>query len=121
MDVIRRVRLRPYAPGQGPAFSLTMYDTGRYDHRGQTVIGYRFSAHESGRTVVLFSGEDFAGSPLHADDSDETVRALLSFLTLRPGDTDADHFAAYTADQHDFAAAHAEAVAMAASDRFGEG
>jgi hypothetical protein len=40
---------------------------------------------------------------LHADDSLETVASLLTFLTLRPGDTDADYFAGYTPAQMEWA------------------
>jgi hypothetical protein len=53
--------------------------------------------------TVLFRGEDFGASPLHADDSDETLRALLGFLALRPGDTDRDFFDDYSAEQLEFA------------------
>jgi hypothetical protein len=48
---------------------------------------------------IIFEGEDFAGSPMDADDSDETVAALLTFLTLRRGDTDAEYFESYTPEQ----------------------
>jgi hypothetical protein len=49
-------------------------------------------------------------------DSDESVRALLSFLTLRPGDTDAEYFENYTQEQLDFANEHAEMLSMYAID-----
>ena len=39
---------------------------------------------------------------MHADDADATLRALLGFLTLRPGDTDADYFDGYTQRQRAF-------------------
>ena len=37
-----------------------------------------------------------------ADDSDECLATLLVFLTLRPGDTDADYFDGYTERQRDW-------------------
>lgn len=77
---------------------LEVWDTGRMDCRGQSVLGYRLKV--SG--AVVFEGEDFAGSPLHADDSDETAGALLSFLTLKPGDTDREYFSGYTPEQMAF-------------------
>lgn len=117
MDMLRRVILKPYA--NGPRFVLRMYDTHRTDWRGQTIIGYTLTERPSG--FVIFAGEDFAGSPMHADDSDACVRSLLTFLTLRPGDTDASYFEAYTPDQHAFAAEHAEALTLEALHRFGEG
>lgn len=76
-------------------FRLTMWDTGRRDHRGQAKIGYRFCD----RGKLIFTGEDFCASPLHADDSRESVYALLGFLSCRPGDTDAEYFKEYTPDQ----------------------
>lgn len=121
-DTLRSVRLEPYAAGRGPVFYLVTWDTGRADGRGQTIIGYRLQSRRSRlapRPVTLFEGEDFAGSPLHADDSDATLAALLSFLTLRPGDTDAEFFANYTAEQLAFCAEHAEALGYEAERRFG--
>ena len=53
---------------------------------------------KSGRKVI-FEGCDFGPSPCHAIDSLDTVEALLDFLTLRPGDTDREYFAAYTPSQ----------------------
>jgi hypothetical protein len=69
---------------------------------------------------LLFEGEAFAGSPLHADDSDATVAALLAFLTLRPGDTDSEYFDGYSPAQLHFAERHAEVLSAEAAFRFGE-
>ena len=93
-------------------FQLTLWDTHRTDWRGQTVIGYSFE--HGGR--VVFQGEDFAGSPMHADDSDETMACLLSFLSLRPGDTDAEYFEGYSADQMDWAMEYGEELALLAEE-----
>lgn len=76
-------------------YAVRLYDTGTYDSRGQTRLDYEFDQD----SVRLFTGSDFRGSPMHADDSDETLAALLGFLTLRPGDTDCDYFKDYTPDQ----------------------
>lgn len=81
-------------------YYLLTWSTGRYDRRGQSYIGYAFGRTDEGEP--LFAGEDFAGSPMHADDSDETLRSLLGFLTLRQGDTDADYFDDYTPRQLEF-------------------
>jgi hypothetical protein len=98
---------------QGKVFRLRMWDTNRRDRRGQTIMGYRFEQVEpEAQAMVLFEGEDFAGSPMHADDDDKTVRALIGFLTLRPGDTDEEYFASYTPDQMDFAQSDAEALQL---------
>jgi hypothetical protein len=120
-EQIRTVRLAPYRPGQGPTFYLTTYDTGRTDDRGCTRQAYTLTQHEPGKApIVLFDGEDFCGSPLHADDSDQTIAALLGFLTLRPGDTDQEYFDRYTPDQIRFCEDHAETLACEAISRFGE-
>jgi hypothetical protein len=47
----------------------------------------------------IFQGADFKPSPLHPWHSDLAVAALLASLSLQPGDTDAEHFQDYTADQ----------------------
>jgi hypothetical protein len=101
-DSLRRVAFVLY---HGIFFTLHTYATPHVDRRGQTIIGYEMIS-PVGETI--FAGEDFAGSQIHADDSDGTLRALLSFLTLRPGDTDRDYFANYTAVQWAFVREHAE-------------
>ncbi len=103
------------------------------DHHTQTPgkdpLGYRLTmtlpVHRAGRkdgkeTSVLFEGEDFGNSPMHAIDSDATVGSLMGFLTLRPGDTDADYFDAYTPEQLAYCAHHAEALGCCITDRFGD-
>ena len=82
------------------SFRLRTWDTGRCDRLGKHQVGYEF-LRPDGRT--LFRGEDFACSPLHAIDSDECLRGILGFLTLRPGDTDTEYFEAYTPEQMEFA------------------
>lgn len=67
---------------------------------GKTRIAYELRTPSG---AVLFSGADFFASPLHADDSDATLRGLCGFLFLRPGDTDREYFASYTPAQMAFA------------------
>lgn len=118
---LRAVVFSPYRKGKGPTFRLSTFDTGRRDGRGQTIISYRLQECGAGfERKTLFLGEDFAGSPLHADDSDETMRSLMTFLTLRPGDTDAEYFANYTDSQRAFCEAHAEALSAEVEARFGD-
>lgn len=119
MEPLRTVKLSPYRKGQGPTFTLAMATNGATDSRGQTTIAYCLSMRENGFTHLVFIGADFHGSPLHADDSDATVAALLGFLTLRPGDTDPDYFAAYNEAQRAFCEQHAESLANEADRRFG--
>ena len=115
-DMMREVRFTPYRKGMGPTFTLRLYYIGLPDNR----IGYRFTQREHGVTSTLFEGEDFHVSPLHAHDSDEAVARLMTFLTLRPGDTDREYFEKYTEEQLDYCANHAEALAMEVENRFPE-
>lgn len=119
--LLRRVRFAPYLKGKGPTFTLKTWDTG-HEHRGgpQWAIEYRLTMGEHGRRTVLFEGADFGCSPLDAIDSDACIRSLMSFLTLRPGDTDSEYFEDYTAAQLAYCDAHAEALSCCVADRFGE-
>jgi hypothetical protein len=117
-SICRRVRLSPYRRGMGPTFTLTMWDGIGYDSMGKNRIRYELARSQGGKRSVVFSGSDFATPD--CTDSDATVAALLGFLTLKPGDTDAEYFAEYTEGQHDFASCHAEAVAMESERRFGQ-
>ena len=112
-DRIRLVRFRPYLNGHGPTFSLELYDV-----RSLERIGYTLRQHQRRKTTVIFDGSDFRPAPGHAWDSDETVRALMTFLTLRPGDTDAEYFSDYTPEQIEFRDMHAEALAACVVARF---
>lgn len=128
-EILRVVRFRPYRKGMGPVFILKVWDTNRRDASGKWILRYRFSKGEArdqnavGNPAVwnvIFEGSDFSCSPLHAVDSDETVKAIMGFLTLLPGDTDREYFENYSAQQMDFAQCHAEAVAMVVMEKFGE-
>ena len=115
-NLLRVCLFRPYLRGEGPAFVLTMWATDKTDGRGQTWIAYRLTQvpiRDPGATcrilpTVIFQAADFCGSPMNADDSDETVAGLMGFLTLRPSDTDAEYFEAYTAKQLAFRDMYAE-------------
>lgn len=86
--------------------TLLTWDTYRTDSYGKSILGYAFwedqGPHATDDTP-LFAGEDFHCSPMDAIDSDASLRSILTFLTLRPGDTDRDYFDDYTARQLDWA------------------
>lgn len=89
--------------------TLRMWDINRRDGLGKWQLRYQL---KHGRKVI-FEGDDFACSPMHAVDSLETVAGLLGFLTLKPGDTDREYFAGYTEAQMAFAYSNAaEALSM---------
>ncbi len=109
-NVCRTVRFQPYRKGSGPTFTLTLNDA-RWPS-----LRYRLSS--GGR--VLFEGMIVCPGT-YASDANRAVVGVMGFLTLRPGDTDADYFAEYTPDQLAFANEHAETLACAVADRFPEG
>lgn len=79
-------------------FTLRLYDSGITNSHGRSVLSYVL---RDGKKVI-FVGIDFSCSPLYADDSLESVAALLGFLTLKPGDTDREYFNNYSKDQMDW-------------------
>ena len=121
---IARVVFHPYN-GAGPAFVLTLWDTGGKTDPTHYRLAYRLTKIDQDTTdpdeavTVIFQGSDF-GCPIYTSiDSRETVRSVMSFLTCKPGDTDREYFANYTRRQLDYCAQHAEALACAVEDRFG--
>lgn len=125
-NILQVVRFKPYLPGSGPVFRLTTWDANRTGYGGKHIVGYRLSMGETdklGRVAVwnvIFEGEDFGCSPLHAIDSDATIAGIMRFLTLRPGDTDREYFENYTPEQLAYCSEHAEALSCCVSDRFGD-
>ena len=115
MAHIRRCILRPYRKGMGPVFNLTLHDE-KMCMNGRCNLSYSLKEGKK----VIFKGSDFGPSPMYSIDGDKTVAALLSFLTLKPGDTDPDYFANYTPEQFAFASEHGEAIQCYSMDRFGE-
>jgi hypothetical protein len=106
----------------GPVFQLELWDTFIHDDMGKCIVGYHLTQIDqsafAGRKLVLFYGEDFHCSPLHAIDSDACVESVMGFLCLRPGDTDREYFADYTAQQLEFCDQHAEALNCEVQRRF---
>ena len=89
------------------SFRLELFDTGRTDRHGKSRLAYSFSDSRMGARPI-FGGADFFASPLDATDSDATVAALLSFLSLQAGDTDSEHFDDYTPRQLEWRDTYAE-------------
>ena len=88
-------------------FRLELYDT--YQTRyGKSQLAYQFFHKE----VLVFEGADYGPSPLHSIDGDLSVAGLLSFLSLRPGDTDREYFADYTAELLSFAQQYGEELSL---------
>ena len=92
-------------------FKVELFDTGRADWRGQTILDYTLT-DEHWPVNPVFNGTDFSGSPMHADDSTATLAALLCFLSLQRGDTDAEYFDKHTTEQLAWRDARAEELSM---------
>lgn len=114
-SLIREVRFFPQGRNRGACFILRMFEgTPRRD--GKEAVAYILSH----RGKIIFKGDDFGCSSLHAVDSDDTVKALMGFLTLRPGDTDSEYFDDYTTEQLEYCSRWAESLSMEVYNRFGE-
>lgn len=120
-ETLRRVIMAPYLGDSAPTFTLTTWDTGRPHNGGpQWRLGYRLVERRDvfgcPAFYTIFEGEDYGCSPMCAIDSDDCLRDLLGFLTLRPGDTDDEYFERYTPFQLAFAEKHAEILSMYADE-----
>jgi hypothetical protein len=97
-----------------PAFRLIVHTVDNPYYTSRTTLGYRL-LHGS---MELFAGSDFGCSPLHAIDSDVTLLTILSFLCMKPGDTDSDYFAGYTDSQLMFCQEYADDLMFVGASRF---
>jgi hypothetical protein len=109
MELLRHVKM---TLGPDRAYHLRLWDTGE-TKGNKSRLAYQLTG-VAGETV--FSGEQFCCSPSIAIDSDECLRILLSFLTIRPGDTDQEYFDDYTPSQLAFAEGDAEYLSLWADD-----
>ncbi len=92
-------------------FRLELYDTCQTAW-GKSRLAYQFFHGEE----QIFEGDDFGASPLHSIDGPETVKGLLTFLSLKPGDTDEEYFDSYTPRQLEWCQAHGETLSLYADD-----
>ena len=117
----RRDIFRPYSDKKEARFVLSIVWRGGYGSDGKARIHYELrQITGGGYSRVIFAGGDFYCSPLHSTDSNETIKAIMGFLTLKPGDTDIEYFQDYTPAQTAFCENHAESLSHAVYSRFGE-
>jgi hypothetical protein len=90
-DVLRNVRVNGYR--------LLVWDDHTRYSTGQYRVRYAFFLPRARKP--LFLGE-CGVAPHDPIDSDAALVGILGWLTLKPGDTDADFFADYTPDQLDW-------------------
>lgn len=119
---VRRVRFFQNTVGEKFTYTLTIFDCQKTTYLGKKIIAYRlYKTRRQGATTLLFECSDFACSPMVGIDTDDTVRSIMGFLTLRPGCVDPDYFKGYTPAQIAFANNEAESLAYEVSRRFEEG
>ena len=87
-SLLRHVRIEGYR--------LKLYDTNTRGEYNKSRLAFGFFDPDG---KLLFSGTDFCCAPAFAVDSDDAIRSLLGFLTLKPGDTDDEYFQDYTPAQ----------------------
>jgi hypothetical protein len=98
-------------------YCLRTWTTGHYYPTGQEMIGGELVSPDG---VTLFSQENFGIPPGHPIDSDKSLRDVIGWLTMKPGDTDADYFKDYTPAQMAFAEGDAEMLSMWADEELNQ-
>lgn len=90
---------RDFTRYQAPnGYTVGLDFTGRIDHRalGHAQVAYYLARPDGSR---VFEGDDFR-TPAHmCADGPEAATALLSFLTVQPGDVEEEYFDNYTPKQ----------------------
>lgn len=71
---------------------------------GRPSLGFRVHTDDT----LVWQGHEFTPSGGVEPASTEAVAELLTWVTLRPGDTDDEFFDGHTAEQHDWLARHAD-------------
>jgi hypothetical protein len=97
-------RMREWASDPFRLELYELHEPRRWRQDGKTPIGYRFYHDDQ----LIFEGDDIAVPAGQSLDGDQTVRAVLNFLTQRPGDVEPDYFACYTPTQLVWRDQHAE-------------
>ena len=96
---------------QEDGYKAELYD---YDdiYHGKPSLTYYFYH----RDELIFNGSDFCPSILHDFSDDKTLGALLGHLSVKPGDTDREHFEDYTLEQLAFVKSHGDYLSILASE-----
>ena len=92
-------------------FELRLYDIYEVDRLGKDLLAYELFDRRHDPSQI-FAGEDFAVSPLDPIDSDAVAAAVLSFLSLRPGDVEPEYFDSYTPAQLEWRDCRAEDLSL---------
>lgn len=121
-----RAEFKQYAPTQvgdflektGLSFRLTIWDTFKQEHWGKAQYGYRLTRVEGGKQKVIFAGEDYHAIP--SEGRNRVCAGIMTFLTLKKGDTDSEYFDGYSEEQTRFSEQDADWVLQESIRQFGE-
>ncbi len=109
-----RVRLEP-GKGGTAVIDAWSHEMIRRDGKSHVVCQLRFG----GRTI--FDPDHFAiGMPGCVDD-DSAKASVLGWMSVKPGDTDAEFFDDFTPEQLEFVEHYGEELSLVRELRFGEG
>ena len=109
---------QPMVSWYSDGFRLELFTTVLTSADDRLTVAYRFwdLSQDTWRARPVFTGAHWHPSVLHAVDGVESVRGLLGFLSLRPGDVEADYFTSYTPRQLHWREVRAEDLAWWASE-----
>ena len=111
METAEPIRSDAFRLRDGTEFKLELYEPVNLG-MGRWQLSYRLYRNDQ----VLFEGDDYGCSPMHAVDGVLTMLTLLSFLTLPLGATDREYFDGYTDNQIAFRDNEAVELFMVAID-----
>jgi hypothetical protein len=108
-----RKLFRPYVAKH--VFTLQLFDLNAV-RENKFAVGIRFLHRSPGcrkpKVVIDWTSlENCLWTP-GAIDSEEVIKTAMTFLSLRPGDTDSEYFENYTPEQLEFANTHGEVLSM---------
>jgi hypothetical protein len=105
MEVIKTTRFK----ANNRTYTLELLDVGHNER-----IGYRLWSKVGKKKDIIFNKEKPVFKPGHgwAWDSDKTAHSVMTFITLRKGDTDEEYFENYTQRQIEFRDTEAEGLAV---------
>jgi len=89
--------------GLGDEYTLLTWDTYKRDYSGKDILGYCLKRGEE----VLFEGEDFSASPIHAIDSDEVLRGMIALIVYPDVDSRPEHL---TGEQEEWLRSDSESL-----------
>ena len=91
-------------------FRLELFHTDQH-WWGKQILAYAFYDVRFGDEPI-FQGADFGCPQFDDPESDHTISQLLGFLSLKPGDTDAEYFEDYSPRQMEWCEQHAEDLSL---------